>query len=415
MKILLATYWPLPHLGGVWPFMEQIKRKMEAMGHTVDIMGNGAAEPCYHIVGTDRRISKEKLLPIVRAKLAPQLYPSLNEDSLVQHVETDRYCMELAAAYFGVGQYDVIHAQDVISALAMNRVRHRHTALVSSIHGSLAREVKLALAKQHPQLNLNDSLVWKYYYAIERLGTMAGEVTITSSQWLKRIMMEHFAVPEQQLTVFQYGLDTGTFFTRKAQGTDLHKPPGKKLIICPARLVYIKGIHHLLDALALLKQVRSDWECWIVGDGDKREELEQQAVTLGLYHDIKFLGNRKDVPALLTLADIFAHPSIQDNQPFSLMEAQVSGKPSVVSDAGGLPEIVEHGVTGFVSPVGDIYSLFRHLKQLVENDVLRHNMSVQAQAWGLRHWSLETMIQRTLTTYEAAATLNMAKRSGYHV
>nr|WP_244310758.1 hypothetical protein [Paenibacillus ottowii] len=50
MKILLATYWPIPHLGGVWPFMLQIKRRLELLGHTVDLMGNGPDTLKYHIV-----------------------------------------------------------------------------------------------------------------------------------------------------------------------------------------------------------------------------------------------------------------------------------------------------------------------------------------------------------------------------
>lgn len=407
MNILLATYWPLPHLGGVWPFMDQIKQRLEQKGHSVDILGNGPDTPKYHLVYTDREISKDHLLPLLKAKLTTETTPLLHKEPWVYQVELDRYCMELAAAYFGLEQYDVIHTQDVISTLALSRVKPKRTGLVANIHGSLAREVLFAL--QESRADLTESVIWKYYRAIEYYGAMAAHVTIASSQWLKNLLVHDFQIPDSQITVFQYGLDTDKFDRIKARGTDIKRPPNKKVIICPARLVFIKGLHHLIPALAKLKQVRSDWVCWIVGEGDKKGELQDQAKELGVQEDVLFLGHRDDVPALLGLADLFVHPSIQDNQPFSVMEAQTAGLPSVVSDAGGLPEIVQHGVTGLVSPVGDVDRLFSHLLKLVEDDAYRHRLSANALRWGKEHWSMELMLERLMGVYEKSAAMAAAK------
>ncbi|WP_245233288.1 glycosyltransferase family 4 protein [Paenibacillus maysiensis] len=180
------------------------------------------------------------------------------------------------------------------------------------------------------------------------------------------------------------------------------RPAGKKVIICPSRLVYIKGLHYLISALGLLKARRTDWVCWIVGEGDKREELQTQAEELGLVEEVVFLGHREDVPALLQLADIFVHPSIQDNQPFSVMEAQVSGLPAVVSNAGGLPEMVEHERTGLVSLVGDVEALAAHLQHLLAQDDVRMAMGNRAKTWGTAHWSLDVMITRLVGIYGQA-------------
>ncbi|MBJ8192761.1 glycosyltransferase family 1 protein, partial [Bacillus cereus] len=89
MKILLATYWPIPHLGGVWPFMLQIKRRLELLGHTVDLMGNGPDTPKYHIVFEDRELLKDQLLPLLHTKLNESAVPVLHLDSWVQTVEKD--------------------------------------------------------------------------------------------------------------------------------------------------------------------------------------------------------------------------------------------------------------------------------------------------------------------------------------
>ncbi|MFB5761704.1 glycosyltransferase family 4 protein [Paenibacillus medicaginis] len=401
MNILLATYWPIPHLGGVWPFMLQVKRRLEQLGHTVDLFGNGPDSPKYYIVNQERELSKEFILPMLQRKLNENANPLLNMDPWVRNVELDRYCLELSAAYFGLDHYDIIHAQDVISALAMSRVKSKHTALVANVHGSLASEVILLLQRNQDP-GYRESPVWKYYWALEHYGSAAADVTITSTTWMKNILMQNFSVPEQQISTFQYGLDTDQFWSICAQGTDLTAPPGKKVIICPARLVYIKGLHFLISALQLLNQRRSDWVCWIVGEGDKKEDLMKQAIQAGVDGNVVFLGHRSDIPALLQQADIFVHPSIQDNQPFSVMEAQVSGLPVVVSNAGGLPEMVQHEVTGLVSPVGDVNMLASHLEFLLAHDEVRAHMGAAAKAWGTEYWSMDLMIGNLLKVYQKA-------------
>ncbi|MFB5267227.1 glycosyltransferase family 4 protein [Paenibacillus enshidis] len=401
MNILLAMYWPIPHLGGVWPFMLQIKRELELLGHHVDLFGNSPDGTKYHIVNQGRELSKEFILPLQERKLNEAASPLLHVDSWVRNVELDRYCMELSAAYFGLDHYDLIHTQDVISTLAMNRVKSKHTALVATIHGSLAREFML----WQQDSGYRESPVWKYYWALEHNGAAAADVTITPTHWLKNILVQDFAVPEQQVSTISNGLDTDKFWSVCAQGTDLTAPDGKKVMICPARLVHIKGLHFLISALQLLKQRRSDWVCWIPGEGDKKEELIQQALAAGIAEDVVFLGQRKDVPALLQQADIFVHPSIQDNMPFSVMEAQVAGLPAVVSNAGGLPEMVQHEVTGLVSAVGEVETLASHLEFLLVHDEVRANMGAAAKAWGTEHWSLEHMIGRYLQAYQRALRL----------
>ncbi|MFB5677005.1 glycosyltransferase family 4 protein [Paenibacillus terreus] len=405
MNILLATYWAIPYLGGVWPFMQQLKYGLEQLGHTVDLFGNGTGNPKYHIVNQGRELGKEFVLPILEERLNEKAAPLLHADYWIRFFEMERYCLELSASYFGLGHYDIIHTQDVISTLAMSRVKKKHTALVANIHGSLARELML-MQELNQDSNFQALPAWKYYWALEHYGAGAADVTITSTHWLKNILVQDFAVPEQQFSTFQYGLDADKFWSVCSKGTDVTAPYGKKVIICPARLAQIKGLHFLIPALQLLKQRRSDWVCWIAGDGEKKEELMQQAFAVGIGEDVMFLGQREDVPALLQQADIFVHPSVQDNMPFSVMEAQISGLPAVVSNAGGLPEMVQHEVTGLVSNVGDIDTLASHLEFLLAHDEVRANMGAAARAWGTEHWSIDQMIERYLHVYQRAAAMH---------
>jgi glycosyltransferase involved in cell wall biosynthesis len=175
---------------------------------------------------------------------------------------------------------------------------------------------------------------------------------------------------------------------------------GQQVIIYTGRLVEIKGIHHLLSALSELKKLKKGWVCWIVGDGDKKAELKAQSRALGLGKRVVFLGNRNDVPSLLSLANIFVLPSLIENQPLSVIEAQLAGKPVIVSDAGGLPEMVQHGSTGIISPAGDPNSLCENIHNLLINPEYRNSLGAKAQEWALNHWSQKKAVDKVLNVYE---------------
>lgn len=400
MKILLATYWLIPHVGGVWAFMEQIRNRLTAMGHEVDLFGNSPDYSCFHIYNKGLSLEKRHLLPILEAKLSSAQTPSLHTQPIIWQYEYDRYCMELAAAYFGLEQYDVIHTHDIFSARALSRVKPKHVPLVSHIHGSVAGEL-FTHFRLHPELGIKEnSSPYNYFQAMEHYGASGSDLTITANQWQRNMLIQQFKVPAHQVTVFPYGLDQGPFWAKYAAGTEVRRPPGKKVIIFPARLVFVKGINILIDALAMLKNVRQDWVCWIVGDGKDRGELEQQVLRHGLIQEVAFLGQRNDIPALLGQSDLFVHSCIQDNQPFSVMEAQLAGVPVLVSSAGGLPEMVEHGVTGLISPAGDPGTLYYQLDLLLANDAYRISIGQQAQKWAQQQWSLDLMMERLMNVYQ---------------
>ncbi|NQX69351.1 glycosyltransferase family 4 protein [Paenibacillus alba] len=402
MKILLATHWLIPHVGGVWAFMEQLKKRLESMGHVVDMLGNSPDYLKIHIVNRNLEIAKAQLLPLLETKLNAHNQPLLNLSPIVRYHEYERYCLELSAAYFDLSQYDLIHTQDVLSTRSISRVKPKHVAHVAHIHGCVATEMILHY-QLNPQLGVTESSPeLKYFRSLEHYGASSCDITVTSTHWMKDLLINEFAVPRGQVTVFQYGFDPTDFDLKSKRSTSIRRPEGKKVIICPARLVFVKGINVLISALAHLKKIRQDWVCWIVGDGELRTELEQLSLGLGLQQEVAFLGRRDDVPALLQQSDIFAHPCLQDNQPYSVVEAQFAGLPAVVSNAGGLPEMVDHGHTGLISPVGDAETLALNMAFLLENDEVRQQFGRNAKAWAKHHWSMDLMMGRVLDVYERA-------------
>lgn len=131
MKILLATYWAVPHLGGVWPYMLQLKEKLESLNHEVDLLGYGDEAGSYvNLVNKNQRINTDKLLPLLKSILNPSDYPEIYMNKLIEYTEFRRYLFELSTAYFGLESYDVIHTQDVISTISINRIRPQKQPLL---------------------------------------------------------------------------------------------------------------------------------------------------------------------------------------------------------------------------------------------------------------------------------------------
>ncbi|KZZ84250.1 glycosyltransferase family 4 protein [Bacillus sp. SJS] len=399
MKILLATYWAIPHLGGVWNYMVQTKGYLEALGHEVDILGYGADNTFIHLVNKDRRVEKNDLMPVLNVNVTPEKYTEIFANKLVEYTEFQRYCYELAAVYLGLEEYDIIHTQDVIATSCISRVKPQATPLVATLHGSVAHEIRHQLKTIHK--SSNSYLAKAYYDELESLGGYTADLTIVANNWLKNILQNEFAIPEEQLKVMHYGFNIPAFDSGLNQKTDVTKPEGKKVIMFSGRLVELKGVHYLLEALAKLMERNKDWICWIAGDGDKKGELVIQSKVLSLGDHVKFLGVRDDLPALLKQTDIFVLPSLIENQPLSLIEAQLAGNAIAASNAGGLPEMVEDGVTGLLFPAGDSDKLTDVLLDMVTDDELRTRLGTAAREWARIHWDLSTGVRKLTDIYES--------------
>ncbi|WP_126425451.1 glycosyltransferase family 4 protein [Brevibacillus marinus] len=395
MRILLVSYWCFPNIGGVSSYLLALKRGLELHGHEVEVLARDTEDKHYYLLNSGRSVAKEKIKNPILSQLYAYYSKRLPDlDNMVLWIESERYGFEAAAAYFGLDGYDLIHTQEVVSTVGLARIKPKHVPLVATLHGVLASEwrVRGEISTESP--------FWRIADAQDYYGAMASDVTIVPSQWLKRIIAREYRIPERQMTVVPYGMDTDAFRKRMEEPVAISAPPDKKVLVCPARLNKEKGHEHLLHALARLKQERTDWVCWVIGDGDLREDLTKLCGRLRLQRQVTFLGHRDDIPALLKQADLFVLPSILDNLPYAVMEAQIAGKPVVATQAGGIPEMVLHGETGLLSPVGDTEALYRNLQRLLDDDLLRQNLGQRAREWGQKQWSLQTMTKRILEVYD---------------
>ena len=114
-----------------------------------------------------------------------------------------------------------------------------------------------------------------------------------------------------------------------------------------ARLTEQKAHRVLFDAMAQHASLQQ-LHLVVVGDGDLRESLKQRVVTLGLQHRVHFVGPRRDLGNILNAVDLFTMPSLWEGLPLSLVLAMGAGLPVVTTRVAGIPEVVQHEVSGLL-------------------------------------------------------------------
>ncbi len=154
---------------------------------------------------------------------------------------------------------------------------------------------------------------------------------------------------------------------------------GEKVIICCGRLHPQKGVDVLLQALAQPGMPQHALRLWLVGDGSQRDELEQQALRLGLGERVRFWGYQAQVADYLRAADVFALPSRWEAMPFALLEALAAGLPCVVTAVGDNALLARDSLEGLVIPPEDPAALADALRRLVTDDALRARMALSAR------------------------------------
>jgi len=146
-------------------------------------------------------------------------------------------------------------------------------------------------------------------------------------------------------------------------------PNGEKVLLHVSNFRKVKRVP---DVIKIFQQVRAEVpsKLLLVGDGPDRPTIECMCRDLGICDDVRFVGKQEQLEDIMSISDLFVLPSEYESFGLAALEAMASEVPVLSSDAGGLPEVNIQGVTGFLSPVGDVNSMARHAIDLLSNETL---------------------------------------------
>ncbi|MBN7279379.1 glycosyltransferase [Vibrio cholerae] len=167
------------------------------------------------------------------------------------------------------------------------------------------------------------------------------------------------------------------------------------LVIHAANMLHHKGFDVTVAAARLLMDSAPDIHFALLGDGKERPVLEQQAQGLTNIH---FMGKQSNMGDWFAAADILIHPSYSEGLGSVILEAMGSGLPVVGSRAGGIPDIIEHGVSGLLIPPGDAQALVRAILQVRHDPELVDALTLGREK-KLRDFQIEQTAQRYHSLY----------------
>lgn len=184
---------------------------------------------------------------------------------------------------------------------------------------------------------------------------------------------------------------------------ELYLPAGSPVVGNVGALVAQKSQQTLIAAAAIVVKRVPDVRFVILGDGELREALEAQIKHLHLERHVFLAGFRPDVVELMKDFDLFALSSTHEGLCTSLVDAMAAGKPAVATAVGGVPEVVDPGVTGFLVPPHDEAAMANRIVQLLSDADLRRQMGEAALDRARRLFTVERMVDGTLAVYERLA------------
>lgn len=172
-------------------------------------------------------------------------------------------------------------------------------------------------------------------------------------------------------------------------------------LVTVGRLVPAKNYGTLLQAVAIARRRVPDLALWIVGDGDDGSALKQFAADLDLGAVVRFVGARDDVGHWLQAADVFVLSSISEGLPISVLEAMAAGLPSIVTDVGGMPEVLELSGAGTAVPARDAAKMAAAIVDLAERRDELEELGRRAARCYQRYFTPERMASEYFALYEA--------------
>ncbi len=293
-------------------------------------------------------------------------------------------------------RFDVIHAHDWLVGRAAVHLKTRYNlSLVTTIH-----------ATEIGRGGLVDSEYRKKVHVVERRLAEASERVICCSDYMVNHLQNTLGVPTDRIHVIHNGVDASRFRDGKPSEEirlNGHRDAGKTVLFV-GRLVKEKGVSTLLEAFEDMSSNGTDARLVIAGDGPMRESLAGEAVRLGLDGNVEFKGFVDDATlvSLYKTSDVLVVPSLYEPFGMVALEGMAAGTPVVVSDVGGLSEVVEDGVTGLKVPPGDHKPLSNAIARMLRDQGLAAKLKENAHRLAKRKFAWDQVADSTIPVYGLA-------------
>ncbi|CCZ17812.1 glycosyl transferase group 1 [Clostridium sp. CAG:780] len=395
MKILMLTWeYPPRIVGGIARVVHDLSKRLIKDGHEVTVVTyrDNASVPEYE---NDKGVNVYRVDNYM-------IHPNNFIDWIMQL--NFNLIAKATEIINKEGGFDVIHAHDWLVTYAAKSLKNAYDIpIVATIHATEAG--RNSGIHDDTQRYINDT---------EWLLTYEATEVIVNSNFMKNDLQRLFGLPYDKINVIPNGINLNNFtgIERDYDFRRQYAMDNEKIILYVGRLVYEKGIQHLIAAMPKILSNYHDAKLVIAGKGGMIDDLKAETSSLGLDNKVYFTGymDSKKVQKMYKCADVAVFPSTYEPFGIVALEAMLAGVPTVVSDVGGLDEIVTHGVDGMKSYAGNPNSIADSVTALLYDHQLATNISKKARQKVKEQFNWEKIAQDTHFTYEKAICQTMAER-----
>lgn len=399
MKILMLTWeYPPRIVGGISRVVHDLSHKLVKDGNEVTVV--------TYKEGDCPEFENDKGVKVYRVENY-MIHPNNFTDWIMQL--NFNLTSKASQIINEQGKFDCIHAHDWLVAYSAKTLKDAfQIPIVSTIHATEAGR----------NSGIHDD-VQRYINDTEWLLTYESTEVIVNSNYMKCELQRLFGLPFEKINVIPNGINLNNYngIDRDYDFRRKYAMDNEKIILYIGRLVYEKGVQNLIAAMPKIINGYNDTKLIIGGRGGMYDELREQAKNLGIENKVYFTGylSSKEVQKMYKCADIAVFPSTYEPFGIVALEAMLAGVPTVVSDIGGLNEIVDHGVNGMKSYAGNSNSIADSVLSLLYNHQLCDNITKNAKAKVKKEFNWNKIAQDTYFTYEKAICQTMAEKQAREI
>lgn len=386
MRIMMLSWeYPPRIVGGIARVVHDLSHNFAKQGHEVHVI--------TYLEGDTKEFEKDGDVYVHRVANYP-----INANNLIDWVMQLNFCMieKASAVIKQYGKFDVVHAHDWLVAYSARTIKNSYNLpLVATIHATESGRNKGIHNKSQGYVN-----------DVEWLLTYEASNVICNSYFMKNEIKNLFGKPEENIFVVPNGINVNKFDgqVRDMEFRRNYAADHEKIIFFAGRIVNEKGIQVLLRAAPKILENYPNVKFVIAGRGPCMDELQALTNELGIAHKVYFTGYLNDVQItkMYKAIDIATFPSLYEPFGIVALEGMLAGAATVVSDAGGLNEIISHGIDGMKSYAGNPNSLADSILEALYNEDLCKTMAKNAREKVIREFNWDTIGKKTMNVYKIA-------------
>ena len=367
LKIGISCY---AHFGGSGVVASELGRELARRGHEV------------HLIASRLPFRLRSFEPnIFFHETIPASYPVFEEAPSNLALATKM--VEVVENY----SLDVLHVHYAMpfatsAYLAKQIILPRNLGVVTTLHGT-----DITVVGAEPS-----------FFRVTQFSMQSSDRLTAVSRFLKERAEATFGITRPIEVIYNF-VDPNVFAPRRASRIRLGTP-GTKVLMHASNFRQVKNIPVVIQVFSEVRK-RLQAKLVMVGDGPEKAGVEQLAREFGVHRDVLFLGNQDCMEEMLPLADVFLLPSSSESFGLVALEAMSAEVPVVCSNTGGLPEVVEHGFTGFLHEPAHVAGYTASVLRLLTNDTLRRTMGRRGRRVAIERFGAEEMIGRYIQVYES--------------